>query len=901
MRRILRSGPGLAVATICAVAILSAIWALALEELVWSMLGLTARPLSSSHLAGFLIASSFIAAIGACGPIFLLHRSQRRTEAAERRARASERRFRDFAEQTSDWLWEIDENHCYTWFSGNIEQETGMSPDWLMGKCRDDIWGEGSDPEAWRSHLESLRRHEPIRDFIMRREGPEGCTWVRTSGMPVFDDKGRFCGYRGVGSNITAAIKAENEKYAAQVRLATAIDSLSEIFALYDSEDRMVICNEKFCNLNASVLEATQPGVLYEDHLRAGLALGNYPEAIGREDAWLQERLDRHRAPGQPFELARQDGRWLLINEQRMPDGGLAIIAADITAQKQAEAALRHARDDLERRVEERTLELEESESRFRDYAESTADWFWEMDAQLRFTFISENIERIMGVAPEWHYGKTRADILGPGYDPDIWEAHLLTLKARLPFRDFQYERVGKGVETRWLRVSGAPVFDRTGAFRGYRGTGTDITEQVRAEAKLHASEAQLRQAQKMQAVGQLTGGVAHDFNNLLAVIMGNADLLAERFGEGDKHFDAILRAAERGSDLTQHLLAFSRQQPLNPTAIDIDELTASMSDMLARALGETIKVDVAAAFGLWPAFADPGLVENALLNLGLNARDAMPDGGKLSIACANAYLTEADAAMNVDLQPGAYVQIAVSDEGCGMSAETLAQAFEPFFTTKPVGQGTGLGLAMVYGFAKQSGGHVSISTQLGAGTTVSIFLPRAEIEAAATTDTAAIATPQGRGERVLVIEDADDVRELTVLMLESLNYQVSAVADAASGHRALAEGGPVDLVLSDVILGGGATGLDFAQAARAIRPDLKIVFMSGYSPDIAKRDGAVDPDQILLAKPFRKQALALALRTELERAPRPASKAAPPPAPTALAAEQVHARAFGSDTIERR
>lgn len=285
---------------------------------------------------------------------------------------------------------------------------------------------------------------------------------------------------------------------------------------------------------------------------------------------------------------------------------------------------------------------------------------------------------------------------------------------------------------------------------------------------------------------------------------------------------------------------------------------------MLTRALGETIEIETADAPDLENALADPGQVENALLNLALNARDAMPGGGKLTIECQNAVLDGAYVAKNPEAIAGDYVVLAVSDEGSGMTAEVQARAFEPFFTTKEAGQGSGLGLAMIYGFAKQSGGHVSIYSEAGKGTTVKLYLPRAEAAMQSGNLSQDDDPPHGRGEVVLVIEDDPDVRALAARMLESLGYRTIEVPDAASAHKVLAEGNPVDLVLSDVVLPGGASGPKFAEQARTTYPDLKVIFMSGYPAEAAKRNGFLGSDQTLLNKPFRKRQLAKALREAL-------------------------------------
>jgi signal transduction histidine kinase len=386
-----------------------------------------------------------------------------------------------------------------------------------------------------------------------------------------------------------------------------------------------------------------------------------------------------------------------------------------------------------------------------------------------------------------------------------------------------------------------------------------DITESRRTEERL-------KQAQKMEAVGQLTGGVAHDFNNLLAVIGGNAELLADDPEINPTLTAPIVRAVKRGAELTQRLLAFSRQQPLRPQVIAPGELVVGLSDLLSRALGETVEFATSAAPNLWSASADPGQVENALLNLVLNARDAMPNGGKLTVECLNTHLDKTSLAGSPDAEAGDYVVLAVSDDGTGMTEEVKAHAFEPFFTTKEVGEGSGLGLSMVYGFARQSGGHVSIYSEIGKGTTVKLYLPRAVVARQTVTASQGEDTiPRGQGEMILVIEDDPDVRALAVLMLESLEYQVIDACDATSAQKVLAEGQRIDLVLSDVVLTGGTSGPQFADEARAIYPGLKIIFMSGYPAEAAMHNGFLGSGDVLLNKPFERRQLATILRAALD------------------------------------
>jgi len=388
--------------------------------------------------------------------------------------------------------------------------------------------------------------------------------------------------------------------------------------------------------------------------------------------------------------------------------------------------------------------------------------------------------------------------------------------------------------------------------------SSVDVTQHRQAEERL-------KQAQKMEAVGQLTGGVAHDFNNLLAVIRGNVELLADSPDVDPACTEQILRAVSRSADLTQRLLAFSRQQPLRPRAIRLAELVSGMSDLLTRTLGETIEFGTKVAPNLWSAMADPGQVENALLNLALNARDAMPKGGNLTVECSNVQFDRAYLAGPSDVPPGDYVVLSVSDDGTGMSDAVRARAFEPFFTTKEVGQGSGLGLSMVYGFAKQSGGHVSIYSELGKGTTVRLYLPRTpEAETRTGAEKTSNSLPRGQGETILVIEDDTEVRSLAVQMLSSLGYQSKAVADASQAHEVLADGAGIDLVLSDVVLPGGTSGADFAEQACSIYPGIKIIFMSGYPAEAATRNGFIDSDSVLLGKPFERRQLAEALRQAL-------------------------------------
>ncbi len=501
---------------------------------------------------------------------------------------------------------------------------------------------------------------------------------------------------------------------------------------------------------------------------------------------------------------------------------------------------------------------LRESEQRFKDMAEVSADWFWEMDADLRFTYMSPSIASL-GATPEDFVGKTRADLLGSRYDPDNLDEQDQLLKAHKAFRGVERQ---SDISMRWTRNSAIPLFSEDGEFMGYRGTSSDITDQ-----KDH--EEQARQSQKMEAVGQLTGGVAHDFNNLLAVIMGNAEIIQDRRRRGEAFNEAmietILRSAGRGAELTHRLLAFSRRQVLEPKLIDLSAVLPDIIVILRRTLGETIELKMLEAPELWACEADPGQLENALLNLAINARDAMPQGGILTIETSNIDLGEEYTATEDDLIPGEYVMLAVSDTGTGMTDETLAHVFEPFYTTKDVGRGSGLGLSMVFGFAKQSGGHVTIYSEVGVGTTVKLYLPRASRATAEAAATVSLDPQGGQGERVLVVEDDEDVRVLAVEMLGSLGYDVLQAEDGASALALLGSEPNISLLLTDVVLPGGVSGPKIAEQAAEIVADIRILYMSGYTENAVVHHGRLDDGVSLLQKPFTRNALAGKIRTALD------------------------------------
>jgi PAS domain S-box-containing protein len=393
------------------------------------------------------------------------------------------------------------------------------------------------------------------------------------------------------------------------------------------------------------------------------------------------------------------------------------------------------------------------------------------------------------------------------------------------------------------------------------------VTERT---AQLRKNEEALRQSQKMEAIGQLTGGVAHDFNNLLQIIIGNLEALQRNLPESSGRLQrAALQAmngARRAAALTQRLLAFSRRQPLDPKPLDVNILVSGMSDLLHRTLGETIAIETVRGAGLWRVEADPNELEAAILNLAVNARDAMRDGGRLTIETANTHIDALYSASHAEVVPGQYVSISVSDTGAGMDPATIAQAFEPFFTTKPVGKGTGLGLSQVYGFVKQSGGHVKIYSEPGQGSTVKIYLPRWTGEFEQSEAAAAGPVPEGGAEEtILVVEDDDGVRTYSVETLRELGYRVLEAHDGPSALRLLEGQSRIDLLFTDVVLPGGMTGAQVASQMRALRPGLKVLFTTGYARNAIIHQGRLDKGVELITKPFSFADLAAKVRDVLD------------------------------------
>ncbi|MDU7520891.1 MAG: PAS domain-containing protein [Roseomonas mucosa] len=528
-----------------------------------------------------------------------------------------------------------------------------------------------------------------------------------------------------------------------------------------------------------------------------------------------------------------------------------------VIERRRAERALRDLAASLEVQVEERTRDR---------------DRLWRMPDLL--LAIAGFDARILAVNPAWTtmLGWREDELLGQPYADFIhpedaarslnWAARYARgervedLENRYRHKDGRYLSIG------WTITVGEGVF---------HCAGRDVTAEKEREAEKERLGAQLRQSQKMEAVGQLTGGIAHDFNNLLTGVIGSLELMGTRIAQGrlkdvDRYVNAAQGAAKRAAALTHRLLAFSRQQTLAPKPTDANRLVAGMEELVRRTVGPAVEVEVVGTAGLWSTLVDPPQLENALLNLCINARDAMPDGGRITIETANKWLDER-MARERDLPPGQYVSLCVTDTGTGMPPEVIARVFDPFFTTKPLGQGTGLGLSMIYGFARQSGGQVRVYSEVGQGTTMCLYLPRHYGEGAAEEREASLtdAPRAQQGETVLVVDDEATMRMLVTEVLEDLGYTAIEAADGAAGLKVLRSDVRIDLLVTDVGLPGGMNGRQVADAARAARPDLKVLFITGYAENAVIGNGHLDPGMQVMTKPFAMEALASKIKSMIE------------------------------------
>jgi PAS domain S-box-containing protein len=596
------------------------------------------------------------------------------------------------------------------------------------------------------------------------------------------------------------------------------------------------------------------------------------------------ERILREQRAGEgsrkPFVLEaryrRHDGQWRWLRSESQPRWGPAGdhigfigVAHDVTASKEAERALTELNETLERRIEDRTRQLAASEALIQTFFNHSSECYAviveEDGGHFRYAEVNPATLRLYKKTRDAVVGRTIHEALGAESASEIG-AHLAAcLREGAPHR---YERThGDAV----IEAIVMPAPHEPGAPRRVVISAHDVTERRRLEQQLH-------QSQKMEAVGQLTGGVAHDFNNLLTLVIGGLDIIGRQIPNlpdpvaltrVERGREMAMQGAQRAASLTTRLLAFSRQQPLNPQALDANKLVVDVCDLLRRAIGETIAVETALGNDLWRMYADANQLENALLNIGFNARDAMPNGGKLIIETANASLDKAyTSSLNEEIAPGEFVMIAITDTGTGMDMTTQERAFDPFFTTKEVGKGTGLGLSQVYGFARQSAGHVRIYSEVGEGTTVKIYLPRSGSDRKTPIVGEANTPSRSTGaETILVVEDDDELRQYAKGVLEELGYHVMSAGSGAAALEALNGSHQIDLLLTDVVMPGGMNGRQLADKAVSHRPDLRVLYMTGYTRNAILHQGRLDRGTNLISKPFSFEELASKVRQVLDAA----------------------------------
>ncbi|WP_028055736.1 PAS domain S-box protein [Sphingobium bisphenolivorans] len=663
-------------------------------------------------------------------------------------------------------------------------------------------------------------------ELTLIRDGTPKLLWTDLEYSPVLDEGGTPIG-------VVAIVIETTEKVLATRRLQ---DDRNRLWSI--SRDLLLVCTLE------GVITAVNPsatrmlGWMEMEMVGHSLSEFIHPDDLDRTAAELGKL--GHGITTLAFEnrYRTKDGDFRLLAWTAVPDAGrIHAVGRDIT--------------------EERLLARDR-------------DRIWNLSPVLKVVTNTQGY--ITDVNPSWsqRLGWSREETLGRRStdfmvdDEGDWHERVRTLRSGQALLDYRTTLRTKGGEHRVIQWTTVPENET------FYGFGRDVTAEIEAATALAETEAALRQSQKMEAVGQLTGGIAHDFNNLLQGITGSLEIVQRRVAQGrldelDRFITGASTAANRAAALTHRLLAFSRRQPLDPKPVRANTLVASMEDLLRRTIGERIELELVLGGGLWITQCDPNQLESAILNLAINARDAMPDGGKLIIETCNAHLDRAYVARQRGVRPGQYVCLCVSDTGTGMDADTISKAFEPFFTTKPIGQGTGLGLSMIYGFAQQSEGYAKIYSEVGRGTTFKLFLPRyrgeaEEEDAAPQTGTLHQAE---EGEVVLVVEDESVVRGLILEELHELGYAALEAVDGVSGLEMLRSKRRIDLLITDIGL-PGLNGRQLADAGRDLRPALKILFMTGYAENAALASGFLEPGMEMITKPFAMEALATRIRSML-------------------------------------
>ena len=739
----------------------------------------------------------------------------------------------------------LDTNGRYRFVNKSYEDWYGRPRDEFIGMSVLELIGEKS-VDIWEPYFRRALAGEAVK-FDLERDYPNlGQRTMEITYMPDIAANGQVQGLFGLGQDVSERRAAEEALRKSEAGLAEA----QRITKIGSWEHDIKSGDERWSDQYFRLL-GHEPGAFkpsYADFL------GHvHPDDLERVKSENANLATAGRKYDTVFRIIRADGAERVVNSHGHMFRDEAYIPLrtagtfrDITEQLEAEEALRR------------------SEQNLRGIMENVADGVITIDERGTILSFNHSAEDMFGHTAEEMIGRTVEELMGSedrrhhqGYIDRYLETGIGAILGKGPREVHGRHKDGTAFPLE-LTVSEMHV----GEQRTFIGTLRDISER-------RLVEDQLRQAQKMEAVGQLTGGIAHDFNNLLAVMLGNLELLRDYVDAGDKPgqmIDRAVQAAERGATLTNRLLSFSRNQMLQPEVIDLNNLIAGTTDMLRVTLGEAITLDVAYGESLWVCKVDVSQLENAILNLAINARDAMPGGGGLTVKTTNISLDDGDVAAQLQLQAGDYVVLSVADTGTGIPDDVLDRVFDPFFSTKDVGQGSGLGLSMVYGFAKQSGGHADIKSDDGGGAIVRVFLPRSsERPNAIENSKSAECEPHGQGEKILVVEDNADVRALALDLLHGLGYETFEAADGKIALDVLQQSPPVDLLLSDIVLPGGMNGRELAGKVREFNPAIKILYMSGYADSAFAEPAQLKGDTFLLTKPFGKASLAEAVRNSLD------------------------------------
>ncbi len=704
-------------------------------------------------------------------------------------------------------------------------------------------------------------------ELTLYRNGKPEQVWMNLDYSPVLDESGTPAGVIAIVVETTERVLAGRRNEAERRRLAQMFEQGPSFMALLEGpEHRIEFANAGYLALigGRDVIGKTVAEALPDAAMQGYIGVLDQVFSSGRAFGSAGSRYVVQTAPG-----AAVDERYVDFIYQPLKDAtgrvtGIFVEGVDVTERKLAEAALEKLNATLEQRIEERTAQLVSTEALIATFYNHSSEYHAVLSETGHGTFRYEEANpallRLYGTSKADLIGRTIDQVFAPETAAEL-TAHLRAcLRAGAPYR---YERRnGDSI----VEAVATPVPDDTGTTRRLVVSARDVTEHRNLEQ-------QLRQAQKMEAVGQLTGGLAHDFNNLLTGITGSLELLEKRIEQrrltdAERYLNAAKGAAKRAAALTHRLLAFSRRQTLDPKPTDVNSLVGDMEELIRRTIGPEISFEFVGAIGLWKTLADPHQLENALLNLCINARDAMPHGGRLTVETCNRWIDERGA-RGRDLAPGQYVSLCVSDNGTGMTPEVISRAFDPFFTTKPLGEGTGLGLSMVYGFARQSGGQARIYSEEGKGTMVCLYLPRcAEPEEAPPPEDDTLVHEQTKhGETVLVVDDEQTVRMLIMDVLKELGYTAIEAGEARSGLQILESKRHIDLLITDVGLPGGMNGRQLADAGSVLRPDLKVLFITGYAENAVIGDGHLRRGMHVLTKPFAMETLASRITSILKTA----------------------------------